>query len=72
MKVLKIIWSELFGLFVDDGRFAVTILLWLAAVGLILPHLRLPDFLPPAILLAGLVVILAESAIRAARGTRRR
>lgn len=64
MNVIKSIWSELIGLFVDDGSFAIAILLWLVACWLVLPRFGLPSFLPPAILLLGLVVILAESAVR--------
>jgi hypothetical protein len=70
MAWLKTAWSEFFGLFVDDGSFAVAILLWLAVAGLILPRIGLPAALPPAILFAGLVVILVESATRRARGAR--
>lgn len=66
MNWLQSIWSELIGLFVDDGNFALSILIWLIACGLALPHLGLPAFLPPVILFAGLVVILARSAIRRA------
>ncbi len=69
MTWLKAIWSEFFGLFVDDGSFAVAILLWLAAAWLILPRLGLPAAVPPAILFAGLVVILVESATRRTRGS---
>ena len=63
MSSLKFIWSELIGLFVDDGSFAVAILVWLLACGLVLPRIGLPPVLPPAILFAGLVVVLAVSAI---------
>ena len=66
MRWLKSIWSELIGLFVDDGSFALSMLIWLIACGLVLPRLGLPSFLPPMILFAGLVVILARSAIRRA------
>jgi hypothetical protein len=70
MTLLKTIWAEVLGLFVDDGRFALTILIWLAACGLILPHLPLPALAPPVLLALGLAVILADSAIRAARKRR--
>ena len=70
MGWVKAVWSELFGLFVDDGHFAVAILLWLAVAWLVLPRIGLPHALPPAILFAGLVVILVESAARRARGSR--
>ena len=63
MSSLKSIWSELIGLFVDDGSFAVAILVWLLACGLVLPRLGLHPVLPPAILFAGLIVVLALSAV---------
>ncbi len=71
MTWIRVIWSEFFGLFVDDGSFAASVLLWLAAAWLILPRIGLPPPLPPAILFAGLVAILVESAARRARGGRR-
>ena len=64
MNWLKPIWSELIGLFVDDGSFALSILIWLIACGLVLPRLGLLSFLPPVILFIGLVVILTLSAMR--------
>lgn len=64
---LKTIWSEFIGLFVDDGSLAVAVLAWLVAVWLLLPRLPLPPALPPAILFAGLALILVESALRRAR-----
>jgi hypothetical protein len=66
MSWLNSIWSELIGMFVDDGHFALSILIWLVACGLLLPRLGLPSFLPPMILFAGLAVILARSAVRRA------
>lgn len=39
MKWIGAIVREVFGLFVDDGSFAVAILVWLALVGLGLPQL---------------------------------
>jgi hypothetical protein len=70
MAWFKIVWSEFFGLFVDDGRFAIAILAWLAACGAVLPRLGLPPGLPAVLLFAGLVVILVESATRHASGRR--
>lgn len=67
MSRIKSIWSELIGLFIDDGSFAIAIFLWLCGCWLVLPHLDAPSVLPPAILFGGLVVILAESALRLAR-----
>ena len=67
MTWLKTIWSEFIGLFVDDGSLAVAVLAWLATAWLLLPKLPLPPALPPAILFAGLSLILVESALRRAR-----
>ena len=66
MSWLKSISSELIGLFVDDGNFALSVLIWLIVCGLAFPRIRLPSFLPPTILFVGLVVILARSAMRRA------
>lgn len=67
MRGLGIVWSELIGLFVDDGTFAVAILAWLCVCWLLLPRLTLSPAWPPLILFAGLVLILVESAARRAR-----
>jgi hypothetical protein len=68
MKWAKTVGAELLALFVDDGRFAVFILLWLVVAGVALNRLNLPAALPPVILFAGLAAILIESALRKARG----
>ncbi len=69
MSWLKTIVQEIFGLFVDDGSFAVAIVVWLALTGLILPHLSSANAWNAAILFVGLVAILIESAVRQARRT---
>ncbi len=66
MRVLTTIAHEAFGLFVDDGRDAATILLWLAAMWLF-SRLDLPPAVAPVLLFAGLATILVESATRRAR-----
>jgi hypothetical protein len=38
MRWLKTILAEIFGLFVDDGRFAFTIIVWLGVIWLGLPR----------------------------------
>ncbi|HEY0206160.1 MAG TPA: hypothetical protein VGC15_18640 [Acetobacteraceae bacterium] len=70
MRWLRTAWSELIGLFVDDGSFAIAILAWLLLAWLALPRLPLPPAWPPVILFAGLAAILVESAVRRSR-TRR-
>ena len=67
MGWLKTTWAEFIGLFVDDGSLAAAVLIWLGLCWLLLPRLGLPPAWPPAVLSAGLVVILAESAMRRAR-----
>jgi hypothetical protein len=66
MNWLRTTGSELIGLFVDDGRFALAIVVWLVACGLVLSRIDLPSALPPLILFIGLVLILAWSALRRA------
>ena len=67
MNWLKNIFHEVFGLFVDDGSFALAILLWLAVVRWAMPYLNVPSSLTGIILFAGLAVILADSATRYSR-----
>jgi hypothetical protein len=67
MNWLKNIFREIFGLFVDDGSFALAILLWLAVVRWATPHLNIPSGIKGIILFAGLALILAESATRYSR-----
>jgi hypothetical protein len=67
MKWLKNILDEIFGLFVDDGSFALAILIWLALVRWATPHLNIPSRATGIILFAGLALILTESAARYSR-----
>ncbi len=67
MKWLKTIGEEVFTLFVDDGSFAIAIIVWLGVAWslsiLILANLPWSG----AVLFVGLVSILIESAMRGAR-----
>ena len=67
MRWLRTILRELFGLFVDDGRFAIAIIVWLVMAGLLLPRLGLAAGLEGLVLFAGLAGILFGSAFRKAR-----
>ena len=67
MERIKGALREVFGLFVDDGRFAVTIVVWLLLVSLVLPWSGVAAGWTGAILFAGLAAILVESALRQAR-----
>lgn len=67
MGWVRTVLSELFGLFVDDGSFAIAILAWLLLVWLVLPRLGVEAAWMGIILFAGLTLILVESAMRRAR-----
>jgi hypothetical protein len=67
MRWLKTIVAEVFGLFVDDGSFALAILVWLGVVWAGVSRLRMPSVWHGVVLFAGLTAILAASAWRGAR-----
>jgi len=71
MGTLRAILTELVGLFVDDGSLALALVLWCAAVGvMVLSASAVPIPLAAVALLAGCVAILLVNVVRAAR-TRR-
>jgi hypothetical protein len=66
MKWVRNILREVFGLFVDDGSFALAILVWIGTVWLVLRRTRLA--VPGGIILfVGLGLILIEGVIRFSR-----
>lgn len=67
MNWLRATLSELAGLFVDDGRYALTIVAWLLLAWWVLPLLRLGGGWNATIFAAGLLAILVESVLRRAR-----
>jgi hypothetical protein len=66
MSWLKTIILEIYGLFVDDGTYALAIVAWLAIAALVLPRLEFPASADAVILFAGLLLILLESTLRRA------
>lgn len=68
MHWIRNILREVLGLFVDDGRFAVAILVWLGVVRLVLSHLAFMRNKMGIILFVGLGIILIENTIRYSRG----
>jgi hypothetical protein len=70
MTWIKTILREIYGLFVDDVKFALAILLWIALVRLILPRTSITPTWGGFILFAGLALILAESAALYSRSRR--
>ena len=65
MKVVLGILRELFLLFVEDGTYAASIVLWLLVSGFILPQLLPHSLLAPA-LFVGLLILLFENVVRCA------
>jgi hypothetical protein len=65
MSWIKTVVTEIWGLFVDDGAFALSILLWLA-IAAALPRLPLPTSAACFILFAGFAGLLIYSARRRA------
>lgn len=67
MHWFRTVSHEVFGLFVDDGSFAISIIVWLGIVWLLLPHLAVFSWWNGPILFAGLAYILVESTLRYTR-----
>ena len=67
MRWFGVVAHEVFGLFVDDGSFAVAILTWLAFAGLVVPRLGVAPAWQAVVLFAGLAAILVASVVRHAR-----
>ena len=71
MRWIAAIAREIIGLFVDDGGFAVGILIWLAVAVLVLPLVPLPLGWRGVTLFGGLAAILVWSCFRGASATGR-
>ncbi len=67
MSWLKSIARELISLFVDDGSFAMAILVWVVLAVSLLPRLAPAARWSGPALFAGLALILIESVVRFAR-----
>ena len=70
MRWLATIVREIFGLFVDDGSFALAVLAWICVLWL-LGHLSKQSVAGGIVLFLGLGVLLAGSVVRFARKVRR-
>ena len=66
MSWLKAVILEIYGLFVDDGSFALAIVAWLAIASFVLPRVDIPASANALILFAGLLLIMLESVLRRA------
>jgi hypothetical protein len=67
MKTISHWLKELYGLFVEDGIYAIAIVVWLVVCAIMLPHIsQLSEWRAPLISF-GLLVLLIENVSRAAR-----
>jgi hypothetical protein len=66
MRWIKTVGSEIYGLFVDDGSFAIAIIIWVGFAWLALPRFGLATAANAGILFTGLILILLESVMRRA------
>jgi hypothetical protein len=67
MRWFKSVIREVYGLFVDDGSFAISILVWLALTVVILSRVAPNSPWSGPVLFAGLALILIESTLRFSR-----
>ena len=70
MSWLRSVLKELWGLFVEDGSFALAIAVWIASTVLLLPKL-LPQRWKGPIEFAGFAVVLMENVLRSAKRSRK-
>lgn len=67
MNAIETALKEVYGLFVEDGSYAMEILAWLAVVGLIFPYLPALGHWRAPLLFAGMLTVLVENVLRTAR-----
>jgi len=67
MSWIKAALEELFSLFIDDVRFSIAILVWIAIAAFELPKLAINPDWNGALLFVGFAVILVVSVWRAAK-----
>lgn len=67
MRWIRMTAAEAYGLFVDDGSFALSIIIWLAVMSVLSVHLPHGGGWSGVVLFAGLVVILFWSTMSRSR-----
>jgi hypothetical protein len=67
MNTLKLIFTELLGLFIDDGSFAFLIVGLVVVIGILARFFLGQPAIIGSLLMAGCIAILAESTLRAGR-----
>lgn len=66
MQWIRSILREVFGLFVDDGSFAIAVLVWIGIVWVLQRYMQMAR-MGGILLFAGLGIILIQSVLRAAQ-----
>ncbi|TPO03094.1 hypothetical protein [Mesorhizobium sp. B1-1-5] len=66
--MIRLVFNELVGMFVDDGNLALLALILIALIAAAVKFLGLPPLVGGFLLLAGCLAILLQSTRRAARG----
>jgi len=67
MKLLKRIFDEVVGLFVDDGAYAASIVVWLIGMAVLARFTLFGPVVAGPLLFIGLAAILVQGAVRKAR-----
>lgn len=67
MKLLKRIFDEALGLFVDDGAYAASIIVWLIGMAALVRFTVFGPVVAGPLLFVGLASILVQGALRKAR-----
>lgn len=70
MKVILTALQEIYGLFVEDGSYAVAIVVWLLIVGCVFPHIPGGGTWRGPVFFAGMAALLLENVVRSARAKR--
>ncbi|MBZ9885471.1 hypothetical protein LB535_24340 [Mesorhizobium sp. CA10] len=69
--MIRLVFKELVGMFVDDGNLALLALILIALITAVVKFLGLPPLIGGLLLLVGCLAILLQSTRRAARGKAR-
>ncbi len=67
MRLLKRIFDEALGLFVDDGAYAASIIVWLIGMAVLVRFTVFGPVVAGPLLFVGLAAILVQGALRKAR-----
>ncbi len=67
MNVILTAIKEVYGLFVEDGSYAASIVVWVLVTALVFPHLPALGLWRAPLLFVGLLFLLVENVRRTAR-----